>query len=317
MTGEPRLPSNVLGIGLPAMIPGVDPELIPRWGERAEAGPFHSLATGELLTSEAYDPLLALTAAAAVTRRLRLLTNVIVLPLHPAGVIAKQAASLDNLSGGRLLLGIGVGARKPVLKLPSEESPPDADLPDFVAAPARAEGRYTRFEEQIAYMREIWAGEAVAGGGLGVGPVPRTDGGPELIVGGFASSFLKRSVAWADGLTTFGLVPDVQRMAQDFEVMRAAWRAAGRAGEPRLMASHFFALGPDAEQGAREYTAKHYTHLVGEDNRRLADAISTTHESGVRDVFHALVDAGATDVIPIPMLPSLDQVDRLGDLLGA
>lgn len=310
------MPSNVLGIGLPAMIPGVDPELIARWAERAEAGPFHSLATGELLTSAAYDPLLALTAAAAVTHRVRLLTNVIVLPLHPAGVIAKQAASLDNLSGGRLLLGIGVGARKPVLKLPSDESPPDADLPDFTAAPARAEGRYEHFEAQIAYMRRIWAGEAVAEGGLGVGPPPRTPGGPELIVGGFAPSFLKRSVAWADGLTTFGLVPDVERMAQDFAVMREAWRAAGRDDEPRLMASHFFALGPDAEAGARNYVARHYAHLVGEDNRRLAGAITTTNDTGVRDVFRALVDAGATDVIPIPMLASLDQVDRLADLLG-
>ena len=56
--------SAQLGIGLPSMIPGIDPDLIPRWAERAEAGPFSCLATGELLTSDAYDPLVALTAAA-------------------------------------------------------------------------------------------------------------------------------------------------------------------------------------------------------------------------------------------------------------
>lgn len=310
------MPARVLGIGLPTMIPDVDPELVPRWAERAEAGPFASLATGELLTSEAYDPLIALTAAAAVTCRLQLLSNVVVLPLHPAGLVAQQAASLDNLSGGRLLLGIGVGARKPVLKLPSEESPADADLPDFSAAPAPAEGRYERFEEQIAYMRRIWAGEAVAEGGLRVGPTPRRAGGPPLIVGGFAARFLERSAHWAEGLTTFGLVPDVKRMAHDFAVVRGAWKAAGRKQPPRLIASHFFALGPQAESGTRDYVARHYGHLGASDNRRLAAAISTTRDTALRDVFQKLVDAGATDVIPIPMLPSLDQVDRLADLLG-
>lgn len=308
--------SRILGIGLPTMIPDLDPELVPRWAERAERGPFATLATGELLTSEAYDPLIALTAAAAVTRRVELLSNVVVLPLHPAGLLAEQAASLDQLSGGRLLLGIGVGARKPVLKSPSLESPPDADLPDYSAAPAPAEGRYERFEEQIATLQRIWAGEAVAEGGLRVGPPPRRAGGPPLIVGGFAPGFLQRSARWAEGLTTFGLVPDVDRMAQDFAVMRSAWEAAGREGPKRLIASHFFALGPEAETGARDYVARHYGHLGREDNRRLAAAISTTNEVALRDVFHALVDAGATDVIPIPMIASLDQLDRLAELLG-
>jgi len=308
--------SQPLGIGLPTMIPGVDPDLVFRWAERAEGGPFSMLATGELLTSEAYDPLIALTAAAAVTRRVELLSNVVVLPLHPAGLLAEQAASLDQLSRGRLLLGIGVGARKPVLKSPSAESPPDADLPDYRVAPAPVAGRYERFEEQIAHMGGVWSGQALTEDGLRVGPPPSRSGGPPLIVGGFAAGFLQRSARWADGLTTFGLVPDVDRMVRDFGVMRRAWEGLGRKGPKRLIASHFFALGPEAEQGTRNYVARHYGHLGREDNRRLAAAISTTHEAALRDVFRALVDAGATDVIPIPMIPSLDQVDRLAEVLG-
>ncbi|MGE4651853.1 MAG: LLM class flavin-dependent oxidoreductase [Myxococcota bacterium] len=308
--------STQLGIGLPSMIPGIDPDLIPRWAERAEAGPFSCLATGELLTSDAYDPLVALTTAAAVTQRVRLLANVVVLPLHPAGVVAKQAVSLDNLSGGRLLLGLGVGARKPVLKTPSSTPLSDEDLPDFLAAPARAEGRYARFEEQIAYMQRIWSGAAVTDTGLRIGPEPLTPGGPELIVGGYAPRFLERATAWAGGLSTFGLVPDVERMAQDFAVLRQAWQRAGRNTPPRLIATHFYALGPSAEQGARDYIERHYRHLGPEGHRQFAAAISTTSEAGIRRVFDALSAAGATDIIPIPMIPSLDQIDRLADLLA-
>ena len=308
--------ATALGVGLPSMIPGIDPQLIARWAERAEAGPFESLATGELLTSEAYDPLLSLTVAATVTQRVRLLANVVVLPLHPAGVLAKQAASLDNLSGGRLQLGLGVGARKPVLKTPSQTPMPDDDLPDFTAAPAPATGRYERFEQQITYMQRIWSGEAVAEGGLGVGPAPRRPGGPELIVGGYAPKFLTRAARWASGLSTFGLVPDVARMAEDFAVVRRAWREANRSAPPRQIATHFYALGPNAEQGTRDYIERHYRHLGPEGHRQFAAAITTTNETALRRVFDALVESGATDVIPIPMIPSLDQIDRLADALA-
>ena len=291
----------------------MDPDLITPWSERAEAGPFTSVTTGELLTSQAYDPFVALTVAATVTRRLRLLTNVIVLPLHNAGIVAKQAASLDALSAGRLTVGLGVGARKPAL---AARAPAAHDeLPDFPEAPAPAEGRYERFTEQIAHMQRIWRGEPLTKGVPAVGPPPATPGGPPLLVGGFAPRFLESSVSWAAGLTTFGLVPDVERMARDFSVVRHAWARAGRPA-PQLVATHFFALGPDAEAGARAYIKHHYTHLGEEGRRAFEGAISTTTTDRVRDAFRRLVDAGATEVIPIPMIASLDQVDRLADALG-
>jgi alkanesulfonate monooxygenase SsuD/methylene tetrahydromethanopterin reductase-like flavin-dependent oxidoreductase (luciferase family) len=298
------------------MIPGAAPALVAEWAARADAGPFSSLATGELLTSQAYDPFVSLSVAAAVTRRVKLLTNVLVLPLHNAGIVAKQAASLDALSGGRLWLGLGVGARKPALSHAAGEASPDADLPDFSAAPAPAAGRYERFGEQLAYMRRIWRGEPVTESGLGVGPPPATPGGPELLFGGYAPRLLVDAASWAGGLTAFGLAPDLDRMARDFERFRGAWRAAARPGEPRLVATHFFALGPRAESGMREYIRRHYNHLSAEQSALFEAAISTTHPSRVREVFRAFAAAGATDVIPIPMLADLDQLDRLADVLG-
>jgi alkanesulfonate monooxygenase SsuD/methylene tetrahydromethanopterin reductase-like flavin-dependent oxidoreductase (luciferase family) len=279
------------------MIPGAAPALVAEWAARADAGPFSSLATGELLTSQAYDPFVALSVAAAVTQRVKLFTNVLVLPLHNAGIVAKQAASLDALSGGRLWLGLGVGARKPALAHAAGEAPPDADLPDFSAAPAPAEGRYERFGEQLAFMRRIWRGEPVTESGLSVGPPPATPG-------------------WAGGLTAFGLAPDLDRMARDFELFRGAWKAAARPGAPRLVATHFFALGPQAQSGTREYIRRHYNHLSAEQSALFEASISTTEPARVREVFRALAAAGATDVIPIPMIADLDQLDRLADVLG-
>jgi alkanesulfonate monooxygenase SsuD/methylene tetrahydromethanopterin reductase-like flavin-dependent oxidoreductase (luciferase family) len=298
------------------MIPGADPELVMRWAARADAGPFSSLATGELLTSHAYDPFVALSAAAAVTRRIQLFTNVLVLPLHNAGVVAKQAASLDRLSGGRLLLGLGVGARKPTLTHAAGEAPPDADLPDFTAAPAPAEGRYERFGPQVAYMRHIWRGEPVTDSGLGVGPTPVTPAGPELIFGGYAPRLVAESVTWAAGFSAFGLAPDTDRIARDFDVFRSAWKSVGRPGKPRLLATHFFALGPSAESGTREYIRRHYSHLSVAQAALLEGAISTTRPERLREVFRQLVEAGATDVVPIPIIADLDQLDRLADVLG-
>ena len=305
-----------LGVGLPTMIPGADPALIGRWAVRAESGPFTSLATGELITSQAYDPFVALSVAAAVTARLKLFTNVLVLPLHNAGIVAKQAASLDRVSGGRLWLGLGVGARKPALSHKAGEAPPDADLPDFTAAPAPVEGRYERLGEQVEFMRRIWRGDPVSESGLRVGPPPARQGGPLLLIGGYTRSLLSESVSWAGGLTAFGLAPDLERMARDFRIFREAWRAAGRQGEPRLIATHFYALGPDAETGTRDYIARHYSHLDATQQELFATSITTKDEANVRRVFQELRDAGASDVIPIPMRASIDQLDRLADLLA-
>jgi Luciferase-like monooxygenase len=114
-----------------------------------------------------FDPLMTLAAVAGITQRIRLMTTVLITPLHNAGVLAKQAASLDVLSNGRLTLGLGVGGRED----------------DFRAAPASFHDRGKRFERQLELMTRIWSGQPVDDETGPIGPAPAQPGGPELLLG--------------------------------------------------------------------------------------------------------------------------------------
>ena len=101
-----------IGIGFPANIPGVQGKLLIEWAKKADAGPFSSLGLIDRLVYDNYDTLIAFAAAAGATQRIHLTTSVLLAPLRNTAVLAKQAASLDALSGGRLTLGLGIGSRE-------------------------------------------------------------------------------------------------------------------------------------------------------------------------------------------------------------
>ncbi len=151
-----------IGIGLPATIPGTRGSLILDWAKRADSGPFSSLGVIDRLVYPNYEPLITLAAAAAVTDRVRLTSTILIAPLRGAGVLAKQAASIDALSGGRLTLGLGVGVR--------EE--------DFNVAPATFHDRARRFEEQLELMKRVWSGQPASDEVGPIGPPPARPGGP-------------------------------------------------------------------------------------------------------------------------------------------
>jgi alkanesulfonate monooxygenase SsuD/methylene tetrahydromethanopterin reductase-like flavin-dependent oxidoreductase (luciferase family) len=157
-----------VGIGLPNSVPGLDGRLMVDWARQAEDRGFSTLGTIDRLLFPNYEPLVALAAAAAVTERIRLMTDILISPYrNNTPLLAKQAVSLDNVSGGRLTLGVAPGWRDD----------------DYKASGVDHAARGRILDEQLAEMTRLWRGESVDGLG-GVGPAPERDGGPEIMIGG-------------------------------------------------------------------------------------------------------------------------------------
>jgi probable F420-dependent oxidoreductase len=142
------------------------------------------------------DPMIALGFAAAASSRIGVATGVLLLPEHNPVVVAKQAASLDQLSGGRLTLGVGVGWSKE----------------EFAALAVPFEHRAARTAEYAAAMRTLWrddvasfAGEFVGFDSIRVNPKPVRDRRIPIVVGGNSDAALRRVATWADGWYGFNL----------------------------------------------------------------------------------------------------------------
>lgn len=146
------------------------------------------------------DPLVHLGFVAAATDRLLLATGIIILPQRNPLVLAKQAATLDVLSGGRLLLGIGAGYLEP----------------EMTAIGVPMQDRGTRTDDHLAAMRALWTqpgpvehhGPYVDFAGVDAHPRPTSPGGPRIVVGGHTPAAYRRAVAHGHGWYGFGLTPE-------------------------------------------------------------------------------------------------------------
>src|SRR5215211_406158 len=285
-----------IGIGLPATIPGTRGSLILDWAKRADAGPFSSLGILDRLVYPNYEPLITLAAAAAGTSRVRLITTVLIAPLRGAGVLAKQAATIDELSGGRLTLGLGVGSRED----------------DFQFAPASFHDRGRRFEEQLDFMKRVWSGQPVSDEVGPIGPPPAQAGGPQLLIGGYSPPAIRRVGRWADGFISGG-VRDPEQVRQLFDLAEESWRAEGREGRPRLVAALYYALGPNAERGG-DYIRDYYRYF-GPAADDMARSIPSSPET-IEGLIRGFGDVGADEVVCWPTVPELDQVDRLAEMIS-
>lgn len=273
---------------------------LTRFAQRAEGGPFDSVSLGQRLTFESNDPMIALTFVAAVTNRLRLLTSVLCLPFHKEGVTAQQAATLDRLSEGRFSFGIGLGGRES----------------DFAVAPEAWAHRGARFEQQLVAMRRIWRGEPPFEGTEPVGPTPFTPGGPELIVGGFAPAALERAGRLADGIRSFSFSTDPAEHLERYAITERAWKEAGRAGRPKLIAATHFSLGPNARESYEAHVAKYY----GYSKETVAQALSATTPTSpeaIRSTIERFAEAGIDELVfTTTTTDPMDSLDRLADVLG-
>jgi alkanesulfonate monooxygenase SsuD/methylene tetrahydromethanopterin reductase-like flavin-dependent oxidoreductase (luciferase family) len=286
-----------IGIGLPTTLPGVRADFVLEWARRAEGRGFSSVATIDRLAYGNFESLISLAAVAAVTRRVRLVTSILIAPLRSAGVLAKQAATLDAFSGGRLTLGLGVGSRED----------------DFRAAPAAFQHRGRHFEEQLALMRRIWAGQPPVEGVAAVGPHPEQSGGPQVLIGGYQPAALRRAGRFADGyISGGGGTPD--RVRENYTLVQAAWKKAERKGRPRLVCAVYYALGPEAaERGSRSLLD--YYGFMGANVRMIVQSMLSSG-SAVKAAAEEFQAIGTDEVICWPTIPDLDQIDRLREAVG-
>ena len=287
-----------IGIGLPGNVPGTKGDFILEWAQRADAGPFSTLGTIDRLVYQNYEPFIMLASAAAVTTRIRLMTAVMLAPLRNTGVLAKQAASLDAISNGRLTLGFGVGRR--------------AD--DYKAAPAQYNNRGRRLEQQIATMKRIWNGEDVdTDNEVGpMGPPPVQKGGPEILIGGGTPQAIARAGRLADGFLAAGTNPGA--VAETYQVAVDAWQAEGKPGKPRLAAVCSYALGPDAADVVGGYIRHYYSFLGPVAEQMAQNAVSSTE--AVTGMIHDLEGIGMDELVFLPSAADMDQLDRLADIVG-
>ncbi len=279
-----------IGIALPSMIPGVQKDVLLDWARKADASPFASLGVTDRLVWAGYDPLMALAGAAALTSRVKLITHILISTLHSTGVLAKQVASLDAMSGGRLILGLGVGGRED----------------DFIAAPADLHRRGRIMQQQLQAMKRVWAGESIAEGVGPIGPPPGRPGGPPILMGGRAPEPLRRAGLLADGYIA-GTGNNPQPIVEAYRVVEETWRQAGRPGRPLLAAISFYALGDNAIRAGEAYLEAYY-------GARRPNILSTPQ--AIRDIIKSYQEIGMDDYVLMPTAATLDQFDRLAEVVA-
>jgi alkanesulfonate monooxygenase SsuD/methylene tetrahydromethanopterin reductase-like flavin-dependent oxidoreductase (luciferase family) len=286
-----------IGIGLPATIPGVPAPDLLEWARHADAGPFSSLGIIDRLVYGNYEPLLTLAAVAGITHRIRLMPSVLLAPLRSAALLAKEAATLDALSGGRLTLGLGVGSREL----------------DFQAAGTAFAVRGRRFDAQLATMRRVWAGEAMSDEIGPIGPAPAQAGGPPLLIGGFGPAALRRVAQWGDGF--IGTVVDPATANQLYAQVLGAWQAAGRSGRPRFVMGLYYALGPDGAERGGAYLQDYYA-FAPQMAPLIAGSVLAT-PAAISEAIRAYGDVGVDEINFWPTIADIDQVHRLEDVVGS
>jgi probable F420-dependent oxidoreductase len=284
-----------IGFGLGTRTLANDAETFAPLVDELERLRFDSLWLSERVTGEAPDPLAGLAFAAGRTEKLKLGTSVLVLPGRNPVLVAKELASIDRLSGGRLLPAFGLGVADPI-----EQQAFGVD---------RGE-RAKRFDEALPLMRRLWSEDSVDHHGsffdfTGVSVRPRPAQQPmDIWLGGIAPSELRRVGRLGDGwLPSFctvdevsAAIPEINRVASEHE--------------RRIDPEHFGVLiayrdGPVPDLLAR-FLAK---------RRPGVDASAVVPERReLRERIEQFVAVGASKFVALPLVEPSDWADELGAL---
>jgi probable F420-dependent oxidoreductase len=188
--------------------------------EKLEALPIDSLWVGGHVASPNPSPeaMVQLARLSALTERVRVGTSILLLPLYPPAIVAKQIADLDRATGGRVTLGVGIGGEYPQ---------------EFRACQVPVAERGRRTDEAIRLLRELWTGEERTHHGryysmdsVRIHPPPAQPGGPPIIVAGRREPAMRRAALLGDGWMPY--LYSARRYADSVATIRSIAHTAGR-----------------------------------------------------------------------------------------
>jgi len=263
-----------------------------RLAERAEGLGFDSLWAGDsLLARPRHDPLTLLAAVAARTTRAQVGTAVLLPVLRNPVVLAQQVATVDQISGGRLVLGVGIGADNPAIRA------------EFTAAGVPFEARLGRTLEGLRLCRTLWSGKPVRWDGRWqldgqvLGPRPHRPGGPPIWIGTSVLAGLQRTGRHFDGW--FPLGPDAPTYRARWQEVQASASAAGRTGAVTAAMYLTISLHDDPREAERRldaYLSQYYAPAPAAVMRRVQACYAGT-PSGLLAWLTEFVAAGATHLV--------------------
>ncbi|KAF0844844.1 LLM class flavin-dependent oxidoreductase [Nocardia caishijiensis] len=279
-----------IGLGLPI----ADPGTLPEWAVRAEAAGFASLGLLDRLVYDNPEPLVTLAMLAGRTEHIRLQTEVLLAPLREPTLLAKQTATLDRISGGRFVLGLGVGGRDD----------------DHEASGTDIGTRGRRLDEQLGLLRRLWSGDPFSDTCGPIGPAPTTEGGPELLFGGFRPAAIDRVGRWGGGFLAAAAPSWAGGL---FEMARESWSGHGRSGSPRIVAQLNTVLGPQHLVDQARAAVLDYYEFSGR-AEYMADTMLTTPRE-IASAIRQFDDLGASEVMLYCYGTDPTQIDRLADIV--
>jgi probable F420-dependent oxidoreductase len=255
--------------------------------------PVDSLWTGGHIASRNPSPeaMMNLARLSAVTERVTIGTSILLLPLYEPAIVAKQVADLDRATGGRLVLGVGIGGEYPA---------------EFRACHVPMGERGRRTDEAIALLRKLWTAETITHEGrfyamadVRVHPAPVQPGGPPIVVAGRKEPAMRRAALLGDGWMPY--LYSARRYAASVRTIREAAAEAERGLDGFAWYAWVFVnIDPDGAR-AREGAARTMGGNYNQDFREMVDNVAAagTPEEVV-DKLTAFVEAGARHFIFMP-----------------
>jgi probable F420-dependent oxidoreductase len=292
-----------LGIALPQTLPEarVDHAYLRDYVRQAEAMGFEDGWLTENILSPYFqlEPLTYLSYLAAITERIRLGVAVVILNTRNPVQLAKALATLDQLSNGRVILGVGLGAGSQ----------------NYAAFGVPAERRVTRFEEAVKVMKALWTVQSATVAGefwrlenARMQPKPVQKPHVPIVFGGHSEKALRRAVRMGDGWMAAGSVSTEQSI-DSLKQIRGYLREAGRDEARFMLSKRLYIAVHDDEAAAREKLSAALGYQYGSRDHGSMGLAATPARAV--EVLGRLREAGAQHVVLNPVYEYMEQMDAL------